>query len=202
MFIWFAANPCKLNQFFISFNLILCVIVSLLAISPPVQEVNPKSGLAQAAMVTIYSTYLVASSITSEPADISNENICTPLDAAGKTQTTTIILGALFTFVALAYSTSRAATQGNILNPEESTALLGDEKISDRSTHLERAVESGAVSARDLEEDDNDQDGKYPADDEKDGCAYNYSFFHVIFVIAGMYLAMLLTNVSETFSNF
>lgn len=31
-------------------------------------------------------------------------------------------------------------------------------------------------------------------DDEQDACAYNYSFFHLVFAVASMYVAMLLTN--------
>ena len=39
-----AASACHTNKFFISFNLILCIIASVLAIHPKVQEHQPRSG--------------------------------------------------------------------------------------------------------------------------------------------------------------
>ena len=166
---WFGSSACQLNQFFISFNWILCLFVSLLSIMPAVQEENPKSGLAQSAMVCIYSTYLIASAISSEP---DGPGHCGPTTIDGKTDTSTVILGSFFTFLALAYSTSRAATQHQILTTGEdaSIPLLGGDA-------------------------DDEEGGKYPADDEQEGVQYNYSFFHFIFVLGSMYLAMLLTNV-------
>lgn len=107
MYAWFGSFECKLNQFFISFNLILFLLTSGISIIPAVQEVNPKSGLAQSAMVAIYATYLVASAIASEPVSDPNvSRMCNPLEQQGKTETTTVFLGSLFTFLVLVYSTS------------------------------------------------------------------------------------------------
>ena len=39
-----------------------------MAVSSKVQEYNPRSGLLQAAVVAMFATYLVWSSVTSEPA--------------------------------------------------------------------------------------------------------------------------------------
>lgn len=38
------SNDCALNKFFISFNMILCIAVSVLSITPRVQEAQPRSG--------------------------------------------------------------------------------------------------------------------------------------------------------------
>lgn len=112
LYIFFAGSGCGLNTFFITFNLALSVIATLLSISPPVQEVNPKSGLAQASMVTAYCTYLTASAVANHNDE--NHGVCNPIHRDG-TKTTTVLLGALFTFLAIAYSTSRAATQSKAL---------------------------------------------------------------------------------------
>jgi hypothetical protein len=51
-----------------------------------------------------------------------------------------------------------------------------------------------------LEDDDEDDDedvgapGAADRDDERTGTRYNYSWFHIIFVMATMYTAALLTN--------
>ena len=186
MFAWFGSPACKLNQFFISFNLVLCLFVAALSVTPVIQEANPKSGLAQASMVVIYSTYLVASAVSNEPSmgDDGADTTCNPLNESDETQTTSIILGSIFTFLALAYSTSHAATQQNLLSTDESVPLMTD-------SHLHAAVESGALAPSAI---DDDNGSRYPVDDEQDGVQYSYSFFHFIFVIASMYLAMLLTN--------
>lgn len=60
-------DDCALNKFFISFNLILCVIVSILSVLPSVQEMQPRSGLLQSSVVTLYVIYLTWSSVSSQP---------------------------------------------------------------------------------------------------------------------------------------
>jgi serine incorporator 1/3 len=181
MYAWFGTGGCQLNQFFISFNLALMLVTSIISVIPAVQEANPKSGLAQSAMVAIYATYLIASALSSEPSDSFGTIVCNPLIEQSKTQTTTMILGSMFTFLALAYSTSRAAT-----------TFTGDESEPLMTHHVNAAVDSGALPMSSL--DSNDDSNAYPEDDEKDGVQYNYSFFHFIFLIASMYLAMLVTN--------
>lgn len=113
---FFASSGCSLNRFFISFNLVLCVIITILCIHPAVQEANPRSGLAQSGMVALYCTYLIVSAVVNHDHD---GGACNPLrggnGAASKTKTTTVVIGAVFTFLAIAYSTTRAATQSRVL---------------------------------------------------------------------------------------
>ena len=79
---------------------------------PRIQEANPRSGLAQCSMVLAYMTYLLASALMNR-----GDERCNPI-ARGRgesAQTTAAVLGAVFTFVAIAYSTTRAATQSRML---------------------------------------------------------------------------------------
>lgn len=119
---YFAGAGCTLNRFFITFNLIFCVAITVMCVHPLVQEFNPRSGLAQSAMVAVYCTYLVVSAITNH----THKSIksCNPLrDGAGEgTRKAVVLLGGVFTFLAIAYSTTRAATQ--------SRALVGQKKHS------------------------------------------------------------------------
>nr|CAI5866005.1 unnamed protein product [Callosobruchus analis] len=65
LFVFFTKeNECGLNKFFISINLILCVLVSALSVMPAVQEKLPRSGLLQSSMVTLYVTYLTWSAVS------------------------------------------------------------------------------------------------------------------------------------------
>ena len=139
MYGFFAGAGCGLNKFFISFNLALCIIITILCIHPTVQEHNPRSGLAQSSMVAAYCTYLIMSAIGNHEHDK-----CNPLQkyrgTVEGTKTTTVVLGAIFTFLAIAYSTSRAATQ--------SRALVGKNKRGPIELPPDHHAEMGVVSSQ------------------------------------------------------
>lgn len=217
---YFAPSGCQLNQFFISFNLALCVLLTILSVSPAVQEANPRSGLAQSSMVAVYCTYLIASAV------MNRDNIdCNPITRGrgGNAKSTTVVLGAVFTFLAIAYSTSRAATQSKTLVGKRRAAIneqtppsgygplatresIDNGVVSEQPTGkdslriqaLMAAVEAGAIPASALDEDEDDESddgfGRDDADDERQGTRYNYAFFHFVFAIAACYTAMLLTD--------
>lgn len=233
MYGFFAGAHCSLNQFFISFNLALCILITILCIHPAVQAANPRSGLAQASMVAAYCTYLIMSAVANHI-----DGKCNPLhrDTPGSvdaTKNTTVVLGAVFTFLAIAYSTSRAATQSRALvgKRRKDGAISLPVDHDGHSTHglvttqptrtetpryqaLLAAVEAGAIPASALDEelsDDDEDDGPTgeERDDERTGTRYNvrelphlfnlsdwrqYSWFHLIFVMGAMYVAMLLTD--------
>lgn len=209
LYAWFAPS-CQQNQFFITFNLTLSLLMSIVAVLPKVQEVNPTSGLAQSAIVSCYATYLVASAISSEP-DLK----CNPIIYSSRSQTWTVAIGALFTFVALAYSTSRAATQGHVLGNDDNYMPVSSQPTNE-SMHVRNAIDSGALKSESM---DSDREGgrffDSTEDDESEGTQYSayifsllnfgvnfginfgskgYCFFHGIFSFAACYLAMLLTN--------
>lgn len=128
LYAFFADSGCTLNRFFISLNLALCILVTIMCVHPVVQEHNPRSGLAQASMVAAYCTYLITSAVGNHA-----HETCNPLRKGGVgegAKNTTVVLGALFTFLAIAYSTSRAATQSRALvgnNRKGAIELPGDE---------------------------------------------------------------------------
>jgi hypothetical protein len=212
LYVFFAGSGCGVNTAFISINLILSVIVTGLAISPAVQESNPKSGLTQASMVAAYCTYLTGSAVVNH----TDEGHCNPLHANGGTKTTTVVIGALFTFLAIAYSTSRAATQSKALvgkkagpialpdTDEEGEVRLVTSQPKGRRDEMRyqailAAVNAGSLPASILDEPEDDDDEIEAAigeerDDERGGTKYNYSWFHIIFVMASMYVAGLLTD--------
>ncbi|EEY18229.1 membrane protein TMS1 [Verticillium alfalfae VaMs.102] len=107
MYIFFAKGGCAMNQAAITINLIFWLVTSFISVNPTVQEYNPKAGLAQAAMVAVYCTYLTMSAVSMEPDD----RQCNPLIRAQGTRTTSIVIGAIVTMLTVAYTTTRAATQ-------------------------------------------------------------------------------------------
>lgn len=228
MYIFFAHSGCRMNQAAITINLLLLLISSGISIAPSIQEHNSRAGLAQSATVAIYCTYLTLSAVGMEPDD----QQCNPLVRASGTRKVSVVIGAIVTFLAMAYTTTRAATYGLALggaaqrgNQARYAALNGDESehgltdnYSDanqpqsrrqmRANALQAAIESGALPASALDDDsdsDAESDGgssssrrkrnsKNARDDERVATQYNYSLFHVIFLLGTMWVATLLTT--------
>ncbi|CAG8572427.1 3144_t:CDS:2, partial [Dentiscutata heterogama] len=137
-----------------------------------IQIANPRSGLSQASVVVLYCTYLITSAVANEPGE------CNPLTQSSGTRTTTIVLGAIFTFLAIAYSTTRAASQGKALITKSDYHPLNTATavplMTNQPNGLNPNMRSDSVLAASIES--------------------GYVFFHLIFAIASMYVAMLLTN--------
>ncbi|KAM0795775.1 serine incorporator/TMS membrane protein [Usnea florida] len=209
MYIFFANSGCAMNQTAITVNLIVLLIISAISVHPMIQEYNPQAGLAQSAMVAIYCTYLTMSAVSMEPDD----HHCNPLIRASGTRTASIVIGAIVTMLTIAYTTTRAATQGIALSSQTSHSYskLGSEDAAEhglvdtqpsssrremRAEALRAAVEAGSLPANALDDDDDEEsnDGHGGKDDERGGTQYNYSLFHVIFLLATCWVATLLTQ--------
>lgn len=209
MFVFFAASGCSMNQTAISLNLIFFLLVSVISVHPAIQEYNPKAGLAQSAMVAVYCTYLTMSAVSMEPDD----KHCNPLiRRAQATRTTSIVIGAIVTMLTVAYTTTRAATQGVALGGQGKSVRLPEEDEHDlvtqqpdsrremRAAALRQAVEEGSLPADALLDDDDESEvGNTPKDDERTSTQYSYALFHVIFFLATTWVATLLTmNIEES----
>lgn len=223
MYIFFAHSGCSMNQTAITLNLIFLIAISLTSIHPKIQETNSRAGLAQAAIVSVYCTYLTMSAVGMEPDD----QHCNPLVRANGTRKASIVVGALVTFATCAYTTTRAATYGLALGgsgPKTGNGYAvvasGDSEHGLQSTGqpqsrremraeaLRAAIESGALPASALDSDSEDSDDeeetssnkkrKNPRDDEKAGTQYNYSMFHLIFLLSTAWIATLLTSQLDT----
>lgn len=206
MYVFFARSGCSMNQAAITVNILLVFIISFVSIYPAVQESNPRAGLAQSAMVAVYCTYLTMSAVGMEPDD----RHCNPLVRARGTRKASIVIGAIVTFLTVAYTTTRAATYGLALggkgNQYAQLAIEDQEhgmidqqpgnRKAMRAEALRAAVESGSLPASALDDDDDsdgEDDAKNPRDDERDSTQYNYSVFHTIFLLATTWVATLLT---------
>ncbi|KAL1842617.1 hypothetical protein VTJ49DRAFT_4665 [Mycothermus thermophilus] len=213
---FFAASGCSMNQAAITINLILLIAIAVISVHPTVQEHNPKAGLAQAAMVAVYCTYLTMSAVAMEPDDTEDRH-CNPLIAGQGTRTTTVVLGAIGTMVTIAYTTTRAATQslglggsggkgGHIRLPDSDTeyehGLITTQPSARRQMRAEalrRAVEEGSLPADALNTDDDDDYASSDSgaaranDDERSSTQYSYAMFHIVFFLATAWVATLLT---------
>lgn len=219
MYIYFAQTGCSMNKFVISFNLILTIFITGFSITPIVQEYNPNAGLAQSSMCCIYCTYLVFSACLSEPDD----KLCNPLIRSSSTRTLTVIVGAIFTFGAVAYTTTRAAAN-SAFNHGISDDDNDDDNIDiETSNHdnvvesvpknlakremryevVKQAVEAGSLPQSALEDptylqrdSDSEEEGEnedHTECEENVSTKYSYVLFHIIFFLATQYIAALLT---------
>jgi hypothetical protein len=186
--------------------LILLLVSSIVSIHPAVQNVNPRAGLAQSAIVAVYCTYLTMSAVGMEPDD----HQCNPLIRARGTRKATIIIGAIVTFVTVAYTTTRAATYGLALGNQGNSMGNGYSQVGtddyehglvtqqpeSRRDMRQAALRAAVESALDDSDSEDEDEGptKNPRDDERNATQYNYTLFHIIFFLSTTWVATLLTT--------
>jgi len=177
MSVFFArdASSCQMNVAFITINCVLCFFISVISIHPKVQESSPKSGLLQSALISAYATYLVFSSM------MSSTDSCNPWASQSGTSTRasniSIAIGAVFTIVAVCYTTIQAASQVGAV--EEVAPLMKAEQGEGDSD-----VKSTLAST---EADATNSDPNEPV-------TYNFTKFHIIFALGAFYIAMLMSD--------
>ncbi|XP_078255718.1 serine incorporator 1 [Rhinoraja longicauda] len=180
---------CTENKVFISLNMLLCVASSVMSILPKIQESQPRSGLLQSSIITLYVMYLTWSAMTNEP-----DRKCNPslLSMIGYNSTGTHvpgqviqwwdaqgIVGLILFLLCVLYSSIRTST-----NSQVNKLTL----TSDESTLIEEGIARSDSSL------DDNSDAHRAEDNEKDGVTYSYSFFHFMLFLASLYIMMTLTN--------
>ncbi|EDQ89821.1 uncharacterized protein MONBRDRAFT_18904 [Monosiga brevicollis MX1] len=202
MFHFYTNGDCKLSNFFIGFNLALALLVTLTSMLPSVREALPSSGILQSSVVAAYATYLVWSAVSGVPSTchpliavaplfLSSRGFLPPLpyvalkpaECGGDagTNTAAIVIGALLTFISVAYSSIRTSSKSQL-------GKLGLQQGSNENIYLMDD------KAADFDEDDEDRRLQRVVDNEQDAVRYSWSFFHLTFAVAALYLMMVLTE--------
>ncbi|XP_064651953.1 serine incorporator 1-like isoform X2 [Lineus longissimus] len=214
LFYVFYTQPdgCSLNKFFISFNLILCIIASIVSVLPKIQEVNPHSGLLQSSIITIYVMYLTWSSMTNQPDRRCNPSLASIINPGQMRNITNStanpngenfkfefdyqsVMGLVIWFIAVLYSSIRSSTHSQA----GKITMHGAEKtVIDGETTSEEVIlrEKGSKDA------DSEAADNKVVDDEEECVKYSYSFFHFMFMLASFYVMMTLTNWYKPSSDF
>ncbi|XP_053566756.1 serine incorporator 1 [Bombina bombina] len=179
---------CTENKAFISVNMLLCIGASIMSILPKIQESQPRSGLLQSSVITVYTMYLTWSAMTNEP-----DRKCNPslLSIIGMNTTTTPgqskvvqwwdaqgIVGLVLFLLCVLYSSIRTST-----NSQVNKLTL----TSDESTLIEDGSQNDGTP-------DDLEDMHRAVDNERDGVTYSYSFCHFMLFLASLYIMMTLTN--------
>uniref|UniRef100_A0AAZ3PTX7 Serine incorporator 1 n=1 Tax=Oncorhynchus tshawytscha TaxID=74940 RepID=A0AAZ3PTX7_ONCTS len=172
---------CLLNKFFISFNMILCAVASVVSILPRVQKFQPRSGLLQSSFMTMYTMYLTWSAMTNEP-----DRTCNPslLSIFQQTLVPTLwwdtqsIVGLAIFILCILYSSIRSSNTSQV---NKLTMASNDTVILEESK-AGTPDEEGGTGPRRVE------------DNERDTVQYSYFFFHFMLFLASLYIMMTLTN--------
>ncbi|XP_013193121.1 probable serine incorporator isoform X1 [Amyelois transitella] len=171
-------SGCDLSKFFISINLILVVGASIISILPAIQEVQPRSGLLQSSVVSLYVIYLTWSALANGPAD------CNAVSGNESSFDKQSIIGLVIWVCSVVYSSIRTASSSSKITMSEH--ILAKEGSGGQGGLI--ANEEGA---------DGGESGRAETkvfDNEGDGVAYSWTFFHVVFALATLYIMMTLTN--------
>ncbi|KAH3766321.1 TMS membrane protein [Pelomyxa schiedti] len=156
------------NITFITLNIVFSIVVAAISVAPKVREKKPDSGLMQSSVVTAYTTFLVLSSISSEPYSWMEgcNKWTTDSNGSSKAATVTLILGAILTILTVVYTTT--STSYGLTSWERIAAY----SVINTSDH-EEPEDSLAITTN---------------------VAYNYCIFHIVFALGAMYVGQLLTN--------
>lgn len=153
-------------------NMFFIVMTLMLVFIFAIVALHPavSGSILPASVISIYCMYLCYSGLASEPRDFE----CNGLHKHSKAvSTSTLILGLLTTVLSVVYSAVRAGSSTTLLSPPSSP------RAGKPLLPLDKADEH----------------------DEKESAkpvTYSYSFFHIIFSLASMYSAMLLTGWSNS----
>ncbi|XP_017784317.1 PREDICTED: probable serine incorporator isoform X3 [Nicrophorus vespilloides] len=195
LFVFFTkSDDCSLNKFFISFNLILCVIVSVVSVLPGVQEKLPRSGLLQSSIVSLYVTYLTWSAVSNSPDSNCNPGLLGIIGSGKEADPTQMgfdkesIIGLIIWMCCVLYSSLRSASKSSrITMSEHVLAHDNGAEIFSKSGYVPISP-GGDGAVHDAES------GKKVWDNEEETVAYSWSFFHIVFALATLYIMMTLTN--------
>lgn len=181
------SSSCDEHKSFISVNLILCVIFTVISVMPQIQDANNNSGLLQSGIITLYTMYLTWSAMANNP----NKD-CNPDWMRLANQT--------------AAATTAPPTDGTVEHPALDTqsiiglciwmvCVLYSTIRNSSHTSVGRMTISSSEKALTDSEAPASNDGEARVwDDEGEGVAYSYSFFHFMFLLASLYVMMTLTN--------
>ncbi|XP_037020451.2 serine incorporator 3 [Artibeus jamaicensis] len=194
-------DGCTENKFFISINLILCIIVSIVSILPKIQEHQPRSGLLQSSVITAYTMYLTWSAMTNEPDRSCNPDLLSiithvtsptlapgnatavvptsaPLSQSGHFLDKHTVWGLVISVMCLLYSSVRTSSNSQV----SKLTLSGSESVILRDTATNGASDEEEGQPRRV------------VDNEKEGVQYYYSVFHFMLFLASLYIMMTVTS--------
>ncbi|XP_054639341.1 serine incorporator 1 [Dunckerocampus dactyliophorus] len=201
------ADDCFINKFFISFNMLFCMVASVISVLRKVQESQPRSGLLQSSIITLYTMYLTWSAMSNEPDRTCNPSLLSifqqmtaptlaPVEMENQTAVVIIgteepiltspylqwwdaqsIVGLAIFVLCIIYSSIRSSSTSQV---NKLTMASKDSTILAEDGNLDSSEETNGP--------------RRVKDNEQDLVQYSYSFFHFMLFLASLYIMMTLTN--------
>jgi hypothetical protein len=199
-YIYYASDHsnCRLHTFFISFNMCLCLVLSIISILPYVREYNSSCGLLQSSFVSLYVIYYTWSAMSNNPDVRCNPSLRSLIHPTNSTSPTSTrqqtladpitIIGLILFACALIYSVITTSRNNRARKLFLSSSSSVDSTILDDA----QLVNSVSDNKWLLGSDEHNHQRVY--DDERGSVTYNYSLFHFMFVLATLYSMMTLTK--------
>ncbi|XP_074542846.1 serine incorporator 2 [Halichoeres trimaculatus] len=184
-------DDCTEHKVFISLNFLFCIVVSVVAILPKVQEAQPSSGLLQASLISLYTMYVTWSAMSNNPNRKCNPSLLSLVQPSSPTPPPGVpsptagpvnaqwwdaqgIVGLIIFLFCTLYASIRSSNNSQVnklMQTEDGQGLTAIEEPETGEDGVRRAV-----------------------DNEGDGVTYSYSFFHFSLFLASLYIMMTLTN--------
>uniref|UniRef100_A0A672ZYV6 Serine incorporator 5 n=1 Tax=Sphaeramia orbicularis TaxID=375764 RepID=A0A672ZYV6_9TELE len=189
-------EACLLNKIFLGINGSLCFVVSLLAISPCIQKLQPTSGLLQPGVISLYVMYLTFSAFSSKPKEMLeingvNTTVCVFSFNSGSESDKKIVtgLGTALLFACVLYSCLTSTTR-------RSSAALRVCRNSDFYMLLMSltCICHFLLCFSDDYDEEKTGSGQNVVYDEREGTIYSYAYFHFVFFLGSLYVMMTATN--------
>ncbi|XP_055775982.1 serine incorporator 5 [Salvelinus fontinalis] len=187
------SQACLLNKVFLGINGSLCFIVTMLAISPFIQRLQPKSGLLQPGVISVYVMYLTFSAFSSKPKEMLevngvNTTVCVfPFNSGSESDKRIVTgVGTVILFGCVLYSCLTSTTR-------RSSAAMRVIRNSVPETERARCCFCFGDDTDDYDEEQTGG-GQNVLYDERQGTIYSYTYFHFVFFLGSLYVMMTVTN--------
>lgn len=175
--VWFSpsSDACQFNQIVLFATVVIVGGVTATSLH---HKVN--GSLLPASILSLYSTYLAASALSSEPRDYPCNGLAPHLSSLSSTR---LALSMLLALLSVAYSALSAGSNKAMMGGEKD---FMDQPLLPSTTDTELTIDPAKTTSSSM--------SASSSSSPPQRVQYSYSFFHLIFALAATYSAMLLTG--------
>ena len=178
---------CSFNWSMIMIGVLLCIVVTMFTLHPRIKEASPHASVFVSSSIAMYVAYLGFSALQSEPRDYECNSLGKRMSAASST---TLAMGMVITLVSTVWAAYRAGSNTHTFEYD----LLDVEREYEplRHTPQEPAMDRDGSQARKETDQADRLDQTLAASSAP--VSYSYSRFYLMYMLASMYVGMLMTG--------